>query len=197
MATTAKCGKKNCGKKSCSKNKRAHNSKNSATPTLATKASQGTRAAVVPLEAGVAFSNKSQPRPKVVTESATFTAERIQKNADTFFSMYSRYEAVRELAKRLNGLPQSGPLPSSVTFNKIEFNFVIDGKEYSVDMAEIKSVLEITPLIANTLSVFLEKMYQEIFSLNNIGSAMQRAIEQAIVKPVTPNTQISLNAEKS
>lgn len=134
--------------------------------------------------------------PQTVTEDAMFTAERILKSATFFHELYARYNAVRELAKQLNGLPQSSPLPAAVKIDKIEFSFTIGEQAHVVSMAEVKTAGEIAPILASTLSTCMEKMYQEIFSLNNISTAMQRAIETAIVKPTTANNQTTTHEQK-
>jgi hypothetical protein len=99
--------------------------------------------------------------------------------------MYSRYNTLRELASTLNGLSPAAPLPTGVSVDKIELTFTVAEKTYSTLASDVRTVGEIAPLIASALSSLIEKMYTEVFSLNNTGAAMQRALETAIVKPST------------
>jgi len=116
------------------------------------------------------------------TEDAAVTAARIQQNALEFYSLYERYTTLRELARVLNGLQQNSPFPADVKIEQIEFTFNIGGVSNSVTMAEPRAVGEIAPIIASTLSTFIELMHQEIFTLNASGSAMQQAIENTILR---------------
>jgi hypothetical protein len=86
------------------------------------------------------------------------------------------------LARVLNGLQQNSPFPADVKIEQIEFTFNIGGVSNSVTMAEPRAVGEIAPIIASTLSTFIELMHQEIFTLNASGSAMQQAIENTILR---------------
>lgn len=116
------------------------------------------------------------------SEDAAITAARIQQNASTFYELYERYTTLRELARALNGSQQSSPFPADIKIEQIELTFNIGGVSKSVTMAEPRAVGEIAPIIASTLSTFIELMHQEIFTLNASGSAMQQAIENTILR---------------
>lgn len=116
------------------------------------------------------------------TEDAAVTAARIQQNASTFYSLYERYNTVRELARVLNGLQQNSPFPNDVKIEQLELTFNIAGVSQSVTMAEPRAVGELAPIIASTLSTFIELMHQEIFNLNTSSAAMQQAIENTILR---------------
>lgn len=129
---------------------------------------------------------ETAPQQETRNEDATVTAERIQKNATNFYSLYERYNTLRELARVLNGLPQNNPIPDAAKIDKISMSFTVNGKSRTVDMADVRLIGEIAPLIANTLSTFIEHMHQEIFTLNTAGTAMQQAIENTILRREAP-----------
>lgn len=116
------------------------------------------------------------------TEDAAVTAARIQQNALAFYSLYERYSTLRELARVLNGLQQNSPFPADVKIEQVELTFNIGGVSHSVTMAEPQVVGELAPIIASTLSRFIEFMHQEIFTLNTASAAMQQAIENTILR---------------
>jgi ethanolamine utilization protein EutA (predicted chaperonin) len=116
------------------------------------------------------------------TEDAAITAARIQQNASTFYELYARYTTVRELARVLNGLQQNSPFPNDVKIEQLELTFNVGGVSRSVTMAEPRAVGELAPIIASTLSTFIELMHQEIFNLNASSAAMQQAIENTILR---------------
>lgn len=188
MTKKSKC-KKNCSNKNACAAKNKCGDKNNLPSLDAAPLTATTTEDMRPSAGAVAIVTSKNTPIQTVTEDATFTAERIHKSATTFYDVYSRYNAVRELAKQINGLPQSGALPPHVKINSIEFSFTIGDAAHVVSMAEVKTAGEIAPLLASTLSTLIEKMYQEIFSLNNISTAMQRAIETAIAKPSSPQNQ--------
>lgn len=180
-----KCSNKNCAVKS---KQRGQAKPGPATVTLrnlnaAAAGISGSKS----MSSGLAASPTAKPAAST-TEDAMTTANRIQKSANTFHDMYSRYNTLRELASTLNGLSPAAPLPAGVSVEKIELTFTVAGKTRSTLAADIRTVGEIAPLIASSLSGLIEKMYTEVFSLNNTGAAMQRALELAIVKPSTPNS---------
>jgi hypothetical protein len=116
------------------------------------------------------------------TEDAAVTAARIQQNAEIFYSLYERYNTLRELARVLNGLQQNSPFPQDVKIEQVELTFNIGGVSRSVTMTEPRVVGELAPMIASTLSTLIELMHQEIFTLNTASTAMQQAIENTILR---------------
>ena len=197
IKNSKKCNNKNkCSNKNCAaKSKKSGQSKSgSATVTLRGPSSANTGlSAVKPMTVGFSTAATSTPPTPVATtttEDAMTTANRIQKSANTFHDMYERYNTLRELGKVLNGLSSTAPLPAGVIVDKIELVFTVEGRTYTTLASDIRTVGEIAPLIASSLSGLIEKMYTEVFSLNNTGAAMQRALETAIVKPSTPTNNV-------
>jgi len=188
VKNSKKCNNKNkCVSKNCAVKSKPRGQSKAGATTVTLRDLNSTAdgiAATKPMTAGV----NTKPPATTNTEDAMTTANRIQKSANTFHDMYSRYNTLRELGKVLNGLPATAPLPDGVTIDKVEMVFTVAGRTYSTLTSDIRTVSEIAPLLSSSLSGLIEKMYTEVFSLNNTNATMQHALEVAIVKPSTPNS---------
>jgi hypothetical protein len=154
--TNGTCSKKDCGK-ACS-------------TTAVTQS--------VPVTVTVA-----QPVPAPTQQlTSDNSAEAIRDSASKFYDMFDRYDKLRVLARKLNGLPQAGPYPDGVKVDKIDLAFTIDGQPHTAVIVGSAIVGELAPLIANELSALIEQMHTEVFSLTHISAAMQKAIEDSIAK---------------
>lgn len=124
----------------------------------------------------------SPPATAARSEESAVTAERIHKNAQEFYALYSRYNDLRELAKALNKLPNTAPLPENVKVHSVDLTFEVENVVRTVRLADVRAIGEIAPLIAISLSRFIELMHQEVFTLTASSSAMQQAIENTIAR---------------
>jgi hypothetical protein len=106
----------------------------------------------------------------------------IRDSANRFYDMFDRYDKLRVLARKLNGLPQAGPYPDGVKIDKIDLAFTVNGQPHTAIISGSRIVGELATLIANELSVLIEQMHTEVFSLTHISAAMQKAIEDSIAK---------------
>jgi hypothetical protein len=132
-----------------------------------------------------------EPEPAPVTPPPKNVdhAGRLSTGAANFFELYARYNTLRELAMRLNGQPQTQPFPDSVKIDKIEMTFTLDGAQKTGVITHTRLIGEIAALIGNELNSLIEKLYVEIFELNYVAGAMQKAIETAISKPADTSTK--------
>lgn len=106
----------------------------------------------------------------------------IRDSANKFYDMFDRYDKLRVLARKLNGLPQAGPYPDGVKIDKVDLAFTVDGQQHAAVISGSRIVGELASLIANELSVLIEQMHTEVFSLTHISASMQKAIEDSIAK---------------
>jgi hypothetical protein len=106
----------------------------------------------------------------------------IRDSANRFYDMFDRYDKLRVLARKLNGLPQAGEYPAGVKIDKVDLAFTVDGQAHTAVILGSRIVGELSALIANELSVLIEQMHTEVFSLTHISAAMQKAIEDSIAK---------------
>jgi hypothetical protein len=154
--TNGSCSKKDCGK-TCA--------------TTSVKQS-------VPLKVNVV-----QPTPPATQQlTSDNSPEAIRNSANKFYDMFDRYDKLRVLARKLNGLPQSGEYPAGVKIDKVDLAFTVDGQAHTAVISGSRIVGELAALIANELSVLIEQMHTEVFSLTHISAAMQKAIEDSIAK---------------
>jgi hypothetical protein len=134
----------------------------------------------------------AEPAPVTPPPKNVDHAGRLNTGAANFFELYARYNTLRELAMRLNGQPQTQPFPDNVKIDKIEMTFTLDGVQKTGVLTHTRLIGEIAALIGNELNSLIEKLYVEIFELNYVAGAMQKAIETAISKPADtspkPNT---------
>ncbi len=166
---TKACGKNQCSKGKC-KNKCA-------------------KPVVVVDAVAVAASTSPEPPPPAESAAASSNvnhAEKMSISARTFFELYSNYNTLRELAVAINGKPQTDPFPPNVKIDKVEMTFTVNDAQRTVVMTNTRLIGEVAALIGNELNSLIERMYMDIFELNHVAGAMQKAIEAAIAKPTEP-----------
>lgn len=154
--TNGSCSKKDCGK-TCS-------------PTTVTQSVPVTVNVVQPV---------SPPQQQLTSDNSPAA---IRDSANKFYDMFDRYDKLRVLARKLNGLPQAGPYPDGVKIDKVDLAFTVGGQQHTAVISGSRIVGELAALIANELSVLIEQMHNEVFSLTHISAAMQKAIEDSIAK---------------
>ena len=127
------------------------------------------------------------PSSEAVSDSTAGQTIVIDKPADVissssaeFYRLHTLYVTLRELARPLNGLSQASVLPDNVKVTKVTLNFAVNDVEYSADIDSVKNIGEVAPLLASALNISLDRMNQELFTLNQVVSGMQRAINQAV-----------------
>jgi len=126
----------------------------------------------------------SAPQPS--SEAQQLTSDNspaaIRDQAAHFYELFDRYDKLRVLARRLNGLPQIGPYPTDVNIDKVELSFTVADQKHTAVISGSKIVGELASLIANELNSLIEQMYRVSFSLTHVTSAMQKAIENSVSK---------------
>lgn len=103
----------------------------------------------------------------------------IKRGGEKFYDYYTAYKKIRELAKPLNGLPQSAPFPRGLSVQKIVINFTAQDVEYSVEIPEPQKAGDIAPLISFAIRDLVEKMNNELHVLSYLVSGMHNAVQAA------------------
>jgi len=114
------------------------------------------------------------------------SAEVMRESASRFYDLFDRYNKLRVLAQPLDGLPQISPYPENIKIDKVDLTFTVNGQTHTAVITGSRIVGELASLIANELSLLIEQMYTEIYSLAHVSSGMQKAIEVAIASRAEP-----------
>lgn len=115
---------------------------------------------------------------EVIKDPATTIAE---KSAN-FNAAYNKYLALRELAKPLNGLSQSDPLPANVAVTKVAIEFVVDGKPNTAEIPGVLMIGDLAALIGNGLRRLLETMHNDLHTIGFVTNSMQQVVKNAANK---------------
>lgn len=128
------------------------------------------------------------PRPTQSSDSAepeetSFVVENadvaIRRGGEKFYDYYALYKNLRELAKPLNGLPYSAPMPNSVSIKKIVIEFTANGEDLSVELPEPQKTGDIAALLSFAIRDVVEKMNNELHILSYLVSGMHSAVQTA------------------
>jgi hypothetical protein len=103
----------------------------------------------------------------------------IKRGGQKFYDYYAAYKNIRELARPLNGLPQSAPFPAAVSINKITVEFTVNGLARSIEIPEPAKVGDIAPLVSFAIRDIIEKMNNELHILSYLVSGMHTAVQNA------------------
>jgi hypothetical protein len=140
------------------------------------------------------------------TETITDPAATIVEKSAEFNAAYSKYLALRELARPLNGLSQSDPLPANVAVTKVAIEFSVDGKPNTAEIPGVLMIGDLAALIGNGLRRLLETMHNDLHTIGFVTNSMQQVVKNAASKtnanavstlttqsiPITVNTKPTL-----
>jgi hypothetical protein len=184
-----KCAQTKCNKSKC-KNKTCETQQPPVLEAAMSTAVAATQAAQVTMQNEVV----TDPAATIVEKSANFNAA------------YSKYVALRELARPLNGLSQSDPLPANVAVTKVTVEFSVDGKPNTAEIPGVLMLGDIAALIGNGLRRLLETMHNDLHTIGFVTNSMQQVVKNAATKaggtaistltsqsiPITVNTKPTL-----
>lgn len=139
-------------------------------------------------------------------ETITDPAATIVEKSANFNAAYSKYLALRELARPLNGLSQSDPLPANVAVTKVMLEFSVDGKPNTAEIPGVAMIGDLAALIGNGLRLLLETMHNDLHTIGFVTNSMQQVVKNAATKaggtagttttsqsiPITVNTKPTL-----
>lgn len=101
-----------------------------------------------------------------------------------FYEYYNAYKKLREIAKPLNGLPSSAPIPGSISIDKITVHFTKNGETQTVEIYEPQKISDIAGLISFAVRDVVEKMHNELHVLSQLVSSMNAAVQKAFTAKV-------------
>jgi hypothetical protein len=140
------------------------------------------RTAAAPLESGVAVSS---PAAEVVANPIAA----IRDHAGKFDALYAAYDALRNLAKPLNGMQQSDPLPANLKIQSIKISYELDGAQYAAEISTVNFVGELAPLLGPALKNLIAEIRAELNALDSVTTAVKAAVGAVTV--TSQSAQIS------
>lgn len=127
----------------------------------------------------VATQSSDSAEPKTDSLSVGQADLAIKRGGEKFYDYYSAYKTIRELARPLNGLPQSAPIPRGLSIKKITVDFTANDVDYSIDIPEPQKAGEIAPLISFAIRDLVEKMNNELHILSYLVEGMYTSVQSA------------------
>lgn len=103
----------------------------------------------------------------------------IKRGGEKFYDYYAQYRNLRDIARAINGLPQSAPFPRQLSIQKITIDFTLDGEAKTAESAEPKKVGDIAPLISFAIRDVIEKMNNELHVLSYLVTGMRNSVQTA------------------
>ena len=103
----------------------------------------------------------------------------IKRGGEKFYNYYTQYRYLRDIAKAINGLPQSSPFPKQLSIRKITIDYTLDGEARTAESAEPKKVGDIAPLISFAIRDVIEKMNNELHVLSYLVTGMRNSVQTA------------------
>lgn len=115
----------------------------------------------------------------------------IKRGGEKFYEYYAAYKNLRDLARPMNGLPQSSPFPRQVSIQKIDIEFQLDGELRTISIPPPAKVGDLAALISFAIRDIVEKMNNELHVLSYLVSGMHTAVQTAFTSRVMapPNAQ--------
>lgn len=114
------------------------------------------------------------------TTSAVDAAKALRQLADTLVNLYARYSALHELAKELNGTPDSSPLPETVAVKKITIVYeTAEQNEVTAEARSVKRVGEIGELLRSEIERLVDNIIATLAQIREISTASEQACNQA------------------
>lgn len=114
------------------------------------------------------------------TASAADAAQMLKQFSDTLVNLYARYSALHGLAKRLNGEPESSPLPENVLIKKITIVYETDEQDETVaEVLNVKRVGEVGELLRSEIERLVDNITGNLTKIREISTASEQACNQA------------------
>jgi hypothetical protein len=114
------------------------------------------------------------------TASASDAAQILKQLSDTLVNLYARYSALHGLAKRLNGSPESSPLPQGVIVKKVTVVYETDEHdEVTAEVLNVKRVGEVSELLRAEIERLVNNITSNLTKIREISSASEQACNQA------------------
>lgn len=113
--------------------------------------------------------------------SAADVANDINRLGQELVDLYSRYTRVHTLAKEMNGLPDSAPLPQQIKIHNIAFTYSIDGKEKTTlaDRINPSHVGEISHLLMAEIERIVDDITNHLTKIRELATSSEQACTQA------------------
>ena len=140
------------------------------------------------LTAGAAVSSVSD---QVLINNPTAA---IKIHALNFDSLYSSYNSLRNLARPLNGLQQSDPIPPGVKIKSVKIDYEVDGEPGTASISDVIFVGELAPLIGPALKKRIAEIRSELNILDSVTTAVKAVVGNA-AQPVTTAVSLAQNVE--
>ena len=114
------------------------------------------------------------------TASASEAAQLIRQLSNTLVALYGRYSGLHGLAKELNGLAESGPLPDHVDIKKIVVTYTVNGGGVvTAEVLNIQRVGEIGELLRAEIERLVDEIAASLTKIREISTASEQACNQA------------------
>lgn len=113
--------------------------------------------------------------------SASDVAKDIHRLGTELVDLYSRYTKVHTLAREMNGLPDSAPLPQQIKIHNISFTYSIDGKTQTTlaDLISPSHVGEISHLLMSEIERIVDDITNHLTKIRELATASEQACTQA------------------
>lgn len=118
--------------------------------------------------------------PAVSTPSTAAPAQLIAKAGEAIVDAYRRYDAVRMLGSRLNGLPESAPLPAGVQVKTVKIAFEIDGAHWTVEVGPIIRVGDLARLLSSSIEDLVNKIRNEAHTARSNAEMIEEVCNRAV-----------------
>jgi hypothetical protein len=141
---------------------------------------------VPPLESGAAVAAATSSQPAIINPT-----EAIKTHAMQFDRLYASYNALRNLAKPLNGLQQSDSIPDNVKIRSIKIDYVVNDTDGMAEITTVNFVGELAPLIGPALKNLIADIRVELDRLDSVTTAVKAAVGSVSTTNVTAQLNTS------
>lgn len=114
------------------------------------------------------------------TASASDAAQMLKQFSTTLVNLYARYSALHGLAKRLNGSPESSPLPNNVVVKKVTIVYETEEEdEVTAEVLGVKRVGEVSELLRAEIERLVDNITSHLTKIREISTASEQACNHA------------------
>lgn len=115
------------------------------------------------------------------TASASDAAQMLKELSASLVNLYGRYSALHGLAKRLNGSPESSPLPQGVAVKKVTIVYETDEQDETTvaEVLNVKRVGEVSEILRAEIERLVDNITSNLTKIREISTASEQACNQA------------------
>lgn len=113
-------------------------------------------------------------------EPTSSPAQLIAKSGEAIVNAYRKYDVLRLLASRLNGLQESAPLPAGLNIKSIKISFELDGAHWNAEVDTVHKAGDLARLLSGAIADLVKTIRDEASAARMNAEVIEDVCNRAV-----------------